>query len=56
MANLFDRWWQDERAEAPSKGRAVRAGVLAGCERLRGTLYEIDPGNRGSPYHLQHGD
>jgi hypothetical protein len=34
----------------------VRSGVLVGCERLGGTLYEIDPGNRGSPYHLHHGD
>ena len=28
----------------------------AGCERLGATLYEIDPGGYGSPFHLHHGN
>lgn len=54
--NLFDPRWQQERTDGPLKGRTVRVGALAGCERLGGTLYEIDPGNCGSPYHLHHGN
>ncbi len=54
--SLCDPSWQEERTEAPLKGRTVGIGALAGCQRLGATLYEIDPGNCGSPYHLHHGN
>jgi hypothetical protein len=47
-ADSVDPSWQHERAEAPLKGRVrvgvlAEVGVLAGRERLGGTLYAIDP-------------
>lgn len=51
--NLFDPEWV-ERTEAPLRGRTARIGAPAGAERLGATLYEIDPGQSGSPYHLHH--
>lgn len=53
MANLFEPEWV-ERTEAPFRGRTFRVGAAAGCERLGATLYEIDPGENGSPFHLHH--
>jgi uncharacterized cupin superfamily protein len=43
-----------ERTEAPLRGRTARVGAAAGAERLGATLYEIDPGQNGSPFHLHH--
>src|SRR5262249_27884190 len=40
----------------PLIGRAARIGAEAGAERLGATLYEIDPGGYGSPFHLHHGN
>src|SRR5262249_31422464 len=40
----------------PLIGRAARVGAQAGVERLGATLYEIDPGGHGSPFHLHHGN
>ena len=45
-----------ERTDAPLRGRTARVGALAGAERLGATLYEIDPGQNGSPFHLHHGN
>ena len=53
MANLFEPEWV-ERTEAPFRGRTFRVGAAAGGERLGATLYEIDPGQNGSPFHLHH--
>lgn len=53
MANLFEPEWV-ERTEAPFRGRVARVGAAAGAERLGATLYEIDPGENGSPFHLHH--
>jgi uncharacterized cupin superfamily protein len=53
MANLDHPEWV-ERADAPLRGRTARIGALAGAERLGATLYEIDPGQNGSPFHLHH--
>ena len=53
MANLNDPEWV-ERTDAPLRGRTARVGALAGAERLGATLYEIDPGQNGSPFHLHH--
>jgi uncharacterized cupin superfamily protein len=55
MPNLYEPDWV-ERTEAPFRGRAARVGTPAGCERLGATLYEIDPGQNGSPFHLHHGN
>lgn len=55
MANIFEPEWV-ERAEAPLIGRTARVGAQAGAERLGATLYEIDPGQNGSPFHLHHGN
>jgi hypothetical protein len=55
VANIFRPDWV-ERDEAPLMGRTVRVGAQAGAERLGATLYEIDPGNNGSPFHLHHGN
>jgi uncharacterized cupin superfamily protein len=53
MSNLNDPQWV-ERTDAPLRGRTYRVGALAGAERLGATLYEIDPGQSGSPFHLHH--
>lgn len=55
MPNLFDPEWV-ERKDAPLRGRIARVGAAAGAERLGATLYEIDPGENGSPFHLHHGN
>jgi uncharacterized cupin superfamily protein len=55
MPNLFDPEWV-ERTDAPLRGRTARVGAAAGAERLGATLYEIDPGENGSPFHLHHGN
>jgi len=53
VANIYEPEWV-ERANAPLRGRTARIGALAGAERLGATLYEIDPGQNGSPFHLHH--
>lgn len=53
MANIFEPHWV-ERDQPPLVGRAARVGAAAGAERLGATLYEIDPGGVGSPFHLHH--
>ena len=53
MANIYAPEWV-ERVDAPLRGRTARIGALAGAERLGATLYEIDPGQNGSPFHLHH--
>jgi uncharacterized cupin superfamily protein len=55
MPNLFDPEWV-ERTDAPLRGRTARVGAAAGAEQLGATLYEIDPGENGSPFHLHHGN
>lgn len=53
MPNLHRPEWV-ERTDAPLRSRSARIGALAGAERLGATLYEIDPGQNGSPFHLHH--
>jgi uncharacterized cupin superfamily protein len=53
MPNLHDPQWVD-RTDAPLRGRTYRVGALAGAVQLGATLYEIDPGQNGSPFHLHH--
>jgi uncharacterized cupin superfamily protein len=53
MANIYEPEWV-ERADAPLRGRTARLGATVGAERLGATLYEIDPGQNGSPFHLHH--
>jgi uncharacterized cupin superfamily protein len=53
MANLNNPEWV-KRTDAPLRGRTARVGALSGAERLGATLYEIDPGQNGSPFHLHH--
>lgn len=55
MPNIYEPDWV-ERTEAPLRGRAARMGAPAGAERLGATLYEIDPDQNGSPFHLHHGN
>lgn len=55
MVNIFRPEWV-ERGEPPFRGRTARIGAPAGAERLGATLYEIDPGQNGSPFHLHHGN
>jgi hypothetical protein len=55
VANIFEPEWV-ERDQPPLIGRAARVGAQAGAERLGATLYEIDPGGYGSPFHLHHGN
>ena len=55
MTNIYEPDWA-ERDEAPLRGRTARIGAPAGSERLGATLYEIDPGQNGSPFHLHHGN
>jgi uncharacterized cupin superfamily protein len=56
MANIFEPEEWIERDQAPLVGRTARIGAQAGAERLGATLYEIDPGAVGSPFHLHHGN
>jgi uncharacterized cupin superfamily protein len=56
MANIFEPEEWVERDQPPLIGRTSRIGARAGCERLGATLYEIDPGGYGSPFHLHHGN
>jgi uncharacterized cupin superfamily protein len=53
MANIYEPEWV-ERSDAPLRGRTARLGAAAGAERLGATLYQIDPGENGSPFHLHH--
>jgi uncharacterized cupin superfamily protein len=53
MANIFEPE-RVERDQPPLIGRAARVGAEAGAQRLGATLYEIDPGGCGSPFHLHH--
>jgi|SRR5215207_4190938 len=53
MPNLFEPEWV-ERTDAPLRGRVARIGALAGATQLGATLYEIAPGQNGSPFHLHH--
>src|SRR5437899_2023939 len=53
LVNIYEPEWV-ERTEAPLRGRTARVGALAGAERLGATLYEIDPGQNSSPFHLHH--
>jgi uncharacterized cupin superfamily protein len=55
LANIFEPEWI-QRDQPPLVGRAARVGAEAGAERLGATLYEIDPGGYGSPFHLHHGN
>jgi uncharacterized cupin superfamily protein len=55
MSNLFEPEWV-ERTDEPMRGRTARVGAAAGAERIGATLYEIDPGQNGSPFHLHHGN
>jgi uncharacterized cupin superfamily protein len=55
LANIFEPEWV-QRDQPPLVGRAARVGAEAGAERLGATLYEIDPGGYGSPFHLHHGN
>jgi uncharacterized cupin superfamily protein len=55
VVNLFQPDWL-ERSDEPLRGRTARVGAAAGAERLGATLYEIDPGQNGSPFHLHHGN
>jgi uncharacterized cupin superfamily protein len=55
MVNIFHPEWL-ERSESPFRGRTARIGATAGAERLGATLYEIDPGQKGSPFHIHHGN
>jgi uncharacterized cupin superfamily protein len=53
MTNIYEPEWL-EREHAPLRGRTARIAALAGCKQLGATLYEIDPGQNGSPFHLHH--
>jgi uncharacterized cupin superfamily protein len=53
MVNIYDPEWV-EHEYAPLRGRTARIGAPAGCMQLGATLYEIDPGQNGSPFHLHH--
>jgi uncharacterized cupin superfamily protein len=53
MVNIYDPEWV-EREQAPLRGRAARIGAPAGSKQLGATLYEIDPGQNSSPFHLHH--
>jgi uncharacterized cupin superfamily protein len=55
VPNLFEPEWV-ERTDAPLRGRIARVGADAGADRLGATIYEIDPGQNGSPFHLHHGN
>jgi uncharacterized cupin superfamily protein len=53
MANIYDPDWH-ERVDPPMRGRTASIAAPAGAKRLGATLYEIDPGQNGSPFHLHH--
>jgi uncharacterized cupin superfamily protein len=53
--DIYEPEWV-ERDRPPLIGRAARIGAQLGAERLGATLYEIDPGGYGSPFHLHPGN
>jgi uncharacterized cupin superfamily protein len=53
VANIYEPEWL-EREDAPLRGRTSRIAASAGFKQLGATLYEIDPGQNGSPFHLHH--
>lgn len=53
MTNIYDPEWVEREAE-PLRGRTAWVGGPAGCKQLGATLYEIDPDQNGSPFHLHH--
>ncbi len=55
MANVFEPEWTD-RNDAGLAARTARVGAEAGAERLGATVYEIAPGEAGSPFHAHHGN
>jgi uncharacterized cupin superfamily protein len=55
VVNIYDPEWT-VRESAPLRGRTARIGAPAGCKQLGATLYEIDPNQNSSPFHLHHGN
>jgi uncharacterized cupin superfamily protein len=53
VANIYEPDWV-EREEEPLRGRTAWIGGPSGCKQLGATLYEIDPGQNSSPFHLHH--
>jgi uncharacterized cupin superfamily protein len=37
------------------RSRGARLGAMLGAERLGATVYELDPGDSGCPYHYEYG-
>ena len=50
---MFDPDWT-HRDHPGLVGRTAQVGAQAGAERLGATLYEIAPGQAGSPLHAHH--
>jgi uncharacterized cupin superfamily protein len=51
--NLHDDRWDDEHTEA-GEARVRHLGREIGSELLGASVYELEPGATGVPYHLHH--
>jgi uncharacterized cupin superfamily protein len=52
--NLFSEDWEVETQRAGFRSRSTSVRRRIGGERIGGTLYELDPGEKTWPYHFEH--
>jgi uncharacterized cupin superfamily protein len=52
--NLFADDWEVESERGGFRGRRTSVRRRIGAERIGGSVYEIDPGQKTWPYHLHH--
>jgi uncharacterized cupin superfamily protein len=52
--NLFTDDWEVEEDRVGYRGRRTSVRRRIGGERIGGSLYELDPGEKSRPYHLHH--
>jgi uncharacterized cupin superfamily protein len=52
--NLFADDWEAEGERPGFRSRRTSVRRRIGAERIGATLYELDPGEKTSPYHLHH--
>jgi len=54
-ANLHGEDWDDASTRPGFSWRAARIGRRIGGQRIGGTVYALDDGERSFPYHYHHG-
>jgi uncharacterized cupin superfamily protein len=54
VSTVFGDDWENELEEPGFRVRSSRVAAALGAELLGATVYEIEPGERGMPYHVHH--